>query len=429
MVKKLESIWSHASAAMVGRLKEIKEVLSLTLRESDILLAHDYSLVASTRALEKSNSAKGQALGVLQLVVTIILSIHNAGNKKKRDQSAIARSEQSPHVGQATMAAFRFISQLMHHTARAEHPVNSILFPAAVMFCKWLASRPDLIEQIRADEECERVQCSFWKEACILLSRCLKQTGIDEKLEDDSPSITTSHEEGLFRRPLWEDQELQGLVPLAFSQFKDMALGRTLLPTGGHTSDLENLLRLQRLIRAMKSLSCLFKVDSPDFDLIDTVRKSTFAVCGCKREHTCKQQQNSQISEGSERLADGFGEEITQGPHVANRDDEGQLSRQWKSLHFLQRSRREGEGVSNTSSLKEIVLIRSTSCNLANEDPMAENAVHISTSRDNELVAVVEERAPGDQRSQPVDFKINGILSGKASLLFFIKVSKTRLSH
>ena len=409
---------------MVGRLKELKEVLSLTLRESDILLAHDYSLVVSTLALEKSNSAMGQALGVLQLVVTIILSIHNAGNKKMRNQSAVTGSDQSLHVGQATMAAFRFISQLMHHTARAEHPVNSILFPAAVMFCKWLASRPDLIEQIRADEECERIQCSFWKEACILLSRCLKQTGMDENLEDDSPSLTSSHEEGLFRRPLWEDQELQGLVPLACSQFKDMALGRALLPRGGHTSDLENLVRLRRLIRAMKSLSCQFKVDSPDFDLIDSVRKSTFAVCGCNSKHTCKQQQVSQISEGSERLGDGFGEEITQGPHVAKRNGEGQLSSHRENLHFLQRSGREGEGVSNTTFLKEIVSTRLTSCNLANEELMKSNSVCISTSGDKQLVAVVEEHAPKDQMSQPVDFKTSRILSGKAPLLFFIKVSQ-----
>lgn len=304
--------------------------MSSILRELHILLSQDHPLVAPTFTVEKSNSSKNKSSTVLHLLVSLILSIHNVGRKKKRSGVPSSCAEHAPHAGEATKAAFQFVSQLMHHSAKAQQPYNSHLFPAIVVFCMWLASYPDLIEQIRVNEEGDRLQCTFWREACVLLSRCLNGDG--QGCLEHKPALslgkTSDKPVGTL---LWEDYELQGLLPLRYLESMETIVDISVVLKGGNIpSQPDCLLRVQRLIKALKSLSCLYKVDSSDFDLIITVNRSSFGCTSRPFErHECPQ-----LSGGSERSADDVMEVTTQGPQIAHKNVERSLLSQSKDASF-----------------------------------------------------------------------------------------------
>lgn len=352
------------------------------LRESHILLSQDHPLVAPTFTTEKSNSSKNQSSTVLHLLVSLILSVHNVGHIKRKSDLPSSCAEHAPLAGEATKAAFQFVSQLMHHSAKAQQPYSSHLFPGIVVFCMWLASYPDLVEQIQVNEEGDRLQCTFWREACVLLSRCLNVDSLGCLEHNPALSLEKTSDKPVVTL-LWEDYELQGLVPLRYLESMETIMDvSVVLKAGTIPSQPDCLLRVQRLIKALKSLSCLFKVDSPDFDLLITVNRSSFGCTSRPFErHECPQ-----FSGGSQRSADDVMEVRTQGPQIAHKNVERSLLSQSKDSLFM-----------------KVIPNSPTSLHPLNDCSIATETVRLSNERNTSVAEAVT-----DERSNFLSFQENG---------------------
>jgi hypothetical protein len=180
------------------------------------------------------------------------------------------------------------------------------------------------------DEDTDKVQCSFWKEACVLLSRCLKQIDADGNVEGSIQELDEDHS----KSPhviLWEDQELQGFVLFASPKlmlpvslkgpevFKSCWRSLETHFQFVGSSKLDVHVRVYRLIKAMRSLSLQFKVDSPDFDLVSVVKRHTCVGSFGSQRCMSKGCQEPQLSKDSERLASNEHMEMrTQAPQLVN---------------------------------------------------------------------------------------------------------------
>jgi len=164
------------------------------------------------------------------------------------------------------------------------------------------------------DEDMDKVQCSFWKEACVLLSRCLKQIDANGNVKSSIQELDEEHS----KSPhviLWEDQELQGFVLFASLElmllvslkgskvFKSCWRSLETHFQSVGSSKLDVHVRVYRLIKAMRSLSLQFKVDSPDFDLVSVVKRHTCVGSFGSQRCLSKGCQEPQLSKDSERLA------------------------------------------------------------------------------------------------------------------------------
>ncbi|KAH9536690.1 hypothetical protein CY35_16G013600 [Sphagnum magellanicum] len=273
---------------MWGRLEKFQEAFTVVLHELQQLLGQNATLVNRALMLEKSKLSGGEALGVLQLVVTLIFSVHYLGHSHKKHHPLPVSLEHVSFVRQATIAAIRFISQLMHHAAKAEQPANSSLFPAVVIFCQWFANQSDLIAQIIVDEDSDKVQCSFWKEACVLLSRCLKQIDADGNVEGSIQELDEDHSKSP-QVILWEDQELQGFVLFASPElmlpvslkgpeaFKSCRRSEETHSQSVGSSKLDVHVRVYRLIKAMR------EVRTRALQLVNGMARNSLSEC-CGRE-------------------------------------------------------------------------------------------------------------------------------------------------
>lgn len=296
------------------------------LREAQLLLSQDNMLITSSFTLEKSNPFKNQAFSVMQLVVLLILSLHNVGPKKEKSSRSSDGPEISPSVMQAIIFAFQFMTVVLRHCTRTEEPCCSHLFPAVVVFCNWLSSYPDFCQQIQGDEECDKLQCSFGKEACMLLSKCMQQVGMAKNHDNDS--IAYSEKEGHHgtETVLWEDKELFGIVPLKHLETSEIGMKLSVLAKSAHNAaESACVVRVERLMKALTFLSSVLKLDSSELDAIAAVSKSPFGWASM-RASPSERIKCSQSSGGSVRTGDGSMELRTQGPCIVQRSIEITLS-------------------------------------------------------------------------------------------------------
>ncbi len=130
---------------------------------------------------------------------------------------------------------------------------------------------------------------------------------------------------------LWEDQELQGFVLFASPElmllvslkgrevFKSCWRSLETHSQSVGSSKLDVHVRVYRLIKAMRSLSLQFKVDSPDFDLVSVVNRHTCVGSFVSQRCLSKACQEPQLSKDSERLASNEHREVrTQAPQLVN---------------------------------------------------------------------------------------------------------------
>jgi hypothetical protein len=358
-------------------LEKFQEAFTVVLHELQQLLAQNATLVNGALMLEKSKLSGGEALGVLQLVVTLIFSVHYLGHSHKKHHPLPVSLDHVSFVRQATIAAIRFISQLMHHAAKAEQPANSSLFPAVVIFCRWFANQSEIIAQIIVDEDTDKVQCSFWKEACVLLSRCLKQIDADGNVEGGIQELDEDHSKSP-QVILWEDQELQGFVLFASPElmlpvslkgpevFKSCWRSLETRSQSVGSSKLDVHVRVYRLIKAMRSLSLQFKVDSPDFDLVGVVKRHTSVGSFGTQRCLSKGCQEPQLSKDSERLASNEHREVrTQALQLVNEMAQNSLSECCGREDSASGShRKETQEVVMLTSSKQVVEVLSKSGNV-----------------------------------------------------------------
>lgn len=259
----------------------------------------------------------------MQLVVLLILAIHDVGPRGGRNSDG---PEMSPFVIQAIIFTFQFMTVVLQHCTRTDEPCCSHLFPAVVVFCNWLSSYPDFCQQIQGDEEFDKLQCSFGKEACMLLSKCMQQVGIAKNHDYDS--IACSEKEGHHgtETVLWEDKELYGIVPLKYSETSEMAMKLSVFAKAAHNvAESACVVRVERLMKALTFLSSVLKLDSSELDAIAAVCKSPFSWASM-RASPSERIKCSQSSGGSVRTADGSMELKTQGPCIVQRSIEINLS-------------------------------------------------------------------------------------------------------
>lgn len=276
----------------VIRLEELSELSTPVLREAQMLLSQDNMLTTSSFTLEKSNHFKNQAFSVMQLVVLLILSIHNVGAKKDRDSRSSNGSENmSPYMMQAVTFSFQFMTVVLQHCTRAEEPCCSHLFPAVVVFCNWLSSYPDLCQQIQGDEECEK----FGKEASTLLSKCIQQVGMAKNHDNDSIAYSERESHHGTETVLWEDKELCGLIPLQYFE-----------PLKSKGAESACGVRVERLMKALMFLSSVLKLDSSELDAIAATCKSPSGWASVRASPSelikCTQSSGGSVRTGSMEL-------------------------------------------------------------------------------------------------------------------------------
>lgn len=319
---------THSSIVSLRRLEEISEFSAPVLQEAQLLLSQDNMLITSSFTLEKSNPFKNQAFSVMQLVVLLILSIHNAGPKKERSSRISQGLEMSPFVMQAVIFAFQFMTVVLQHCARTEEPCCSHLFPAVVVFCSWLSSYPDFCQQIQGDEECDKWQCSFGREACTLLSKCMQQVGMAKNHDNDSIAYSEKDGHHGTETVLWEDKELIGIVPLKYLETSETATKSSLLAKSAlNVAESACVMRVERLMKALTFLSSVLKLDSSELDAIASLQvcKSPFGWASM-RTSPSERIKCTQSSGGSVRTADGSMQLKTQGPSIVQRSIEISLS-------------------------------------------------------------------------------------------------------
>ncbi|KAG0568349.1 hypothetical protein KC19_6G013100 [Ceratodon purpureus] len=306
-------------------LEDLSELSTPVLGEAQLLLSQDNMLITSSFTLEKSNPCKNQAFSVMQLVVLLILSIHNVGPKKDKSCRNSDGPEISYFVMQAIIFSFQFMTIVVQHCTRAEELCCSHLFPAVGVFCNWLANYPNLVQQIQGDEECDKLLCSFGKEACLLLAKCLQHVGTAKNHDYDCIAYSEKEGHGT-ETALWEDKELYGIVPLKYLETSEIAMRTSVLAKSGqNTPDSACVVRVERLMKALTSLSSVFKLDSSELDAIASVSKSSFGWASL-RASPSEKIRCSQSSGGSVRTGDGSMELKTQGPCIVQRSIEISLS-------------------------------------------------------------------------------------------------------
>jgi len=303
-------------------LEDLSELSTPVIREAQLLFSQDNMPITSSFTLEKTNPFKNQAFSVMQLVVLLILSVHNVGPKKDKSSRNSNGPEMSPFVMQAIIFAFQFMTVVLQHCTRTEEPCCSHLFPAVVVFCNWLSNYPDFCQQIQGDEECEKLQCSFGKEACMLLSKCMQQIGMARNHDNDS--IAYSGKEGRHgtETVLWEDEELCGIVPLKYLENSETAMKSSVLAKSAHNvAESACVVRVERLMKALTFLSSVLKLDSSELDALAAVSKSPFSWASI-RASPAERIKCSQSSGGSVRTGDVSMELRTQGPSIVQRSVE-----------------------------------------------------------------------------------------------------------
>jgi hypothetical protein len=180
------------------------------------------------------------------------------------------------------------------------------------------------------DEDTDKVRCSFWKEACVLLSRCLKQIDADGNVKGSIQEFDEDHSKSP-QVILWEDQELQGFVLFASLElmlpvslkgpkvFKSCWRSLETHSQSMGSSKLDVHVCVYRLIKAMRSFSLQFKVDSQDFDLVSVVNRHTCVGSFGNQRCLSKGCQKPQLSKDSERLASNEHREMrTQASQLVN---------------------------------------------------------------------------------------------------------------
>lgn len=216
----------------------------------------------------------------------------------------------------------------------------------------------------------------------MLLSRCLNVDSLGCLEHNPALSLEKTSDKPVVTL-LWEDYELQGLVPLRYLESMETIMDvSVVLKAGTIPSQPDCLLRVQRLIKALKSLSCLFKVDSPDFDLLITVNRSSFGCTSRPFErHECPQ-----FSGGSQRSADDVMEVRTQGPQIAHKNVERSLLSQSKDSLFM-----------------KVIPNSPTSLHPLNDCSIATETVRLSNERNTSVAEAVT-----DERSNFLSFQENG---------------------
>lgn len=378
-------------------LEDFPELSTLVLREAQLLLSQDNALITSF-TLEKSNRFKNQAFSVMQLVVLLIFSVHNVGSKKDKSSRNSQRLEMSPVVMQATIFAFRFMTGMLQDCTRTEEPCCSPLFPAVVVFCNWLSCYPDFCQQIQGDEECEKLQCSFVKEACMLLSKCVRQVVMAKPHDNDS--IAYSEKEGHHGTEtiLWEDKELCGIVPLKHLETSETALKLSVLAKSAHNvPESACVVRAERLMKALTFLCSVLKLDSSELDAITALSKSASGWASV-RASPSERIRCSQSSGGSVRTADGSMQLKTQGPCIVQRTVENTLSSPFRKddCPFPQ-ARDRSSGSAGPSKLASL------SCEGSHQSK-------VISERELKVTRFSEASALQQPESEPCDNNVEGIL-------------------
>lgn len=379
-------------------LEEFSELSSLVLREAQLLLSQDNTLITSSFTLEKSNRFKNQAFSVVQLIVLLIFSVHSIGSKRDKSSRNMDRLEMSPVVMQATTFAFQFMTVALQHCTRTEEPCCSSLFPAVVVFCNWLSNYPDFCQQIQGDEECGKLQCSFVKEVCVLLSKCVQQIGTARNLDNDS--IAFSEKEGLHGNEtvLWEDKELCGIGPLKYSETSETASKLSVVTKNAHNvADSACVVRVERLLKALTFLGSVLKLDSSVHDAIAAVGKSPFGWASM-RATPSELVRCSQSSGGSVRTGDGSMELRTQGPFIMQRSTENT-----PPSHF----RKEDCLLPKTSDRTSDIAVPATNASLPSEAPVQPNII---TERELNVCPVLEGSTLQQPESEPCDNNLETML-------------------
>lgn len=306
-------------------LEEVSELSKPLLREAQLLLSQDNTLITSSFTLEKSNPFKNQAFSVMQLVVLLILSIHNVGPKKERSSCNSDGPEISPFVMQAIIFALQFTTVVLQHCTRTEEPCCSHLFPAIVVFCNWLASYPDFVQQIQGDEDCEKSLRSFGNEVCILLSKCLQQVCLAKGHDNDCIAFSEKEGQHGTETILWEDKELSGIVSLKCLDTSEIALKSSMqAKSGPSAAESACIVRMERLTKALTFLGSIIKSEYLEHEITNVVSKFPFGLASGRA--SSERNKYSQSSGASVRTRDGSLEPKTQGPSIVQRSFEISLA-------------------------------------------------------------------------------------------------------
>ncbi|CAK9875135.1 unnamed protein product [Sphagnum jensenii] len=125
----------------------------------------------------------------------------------------------------------------------------------------------------------DKVQCSFWKEACVILSRCLKQIDVDGNVEGSIQELDEDHS----KSPhviLWEDQELQCFVLFASPE---LMLSVSLKGPEVFKATRDPWKLILNLWGALSLMSMFVEVRTQALQLVNGMARNSLSEC-CGRE-------------------------------------------------------------------------------------------------------------------------------------------------
>ncbi|KAK7412356.1 hypothetical protein VNO78_03811 [Psophocarpus tetragonolobus] len=182
-----------------SNLEEFSIALASTIRELDKMMKlEDTELKFMLESYSQMDLARRGPFRAIQAVSILIFSLTNLIDKLGKNKSEDKNDEQLMQL--ALAAAFSLMGRFIERCLKATSLNHCPLLPSVLVFVEWCSS----IQEVCATNQKSIKAISYFFDVFIQL---LNQPKNDSK----------ETEKHLDRTPLWEDYELRGFVPVAYS--------------------------------------------------------------------------------------------------------------------------------------------------------------------------------------------------------------------